>query len=92
MGAKPRRQGATGLSADAARKAREQADFLAAQFDAEVARVHQIGRQDIQRHFGMEEVAVTAAKRGDASEPPIHDFKPAKVKISSNVFVEFELE
>lgn len=78
--------------ADAARKAREQADFLAAQFDAEVARVHQIGRQDIQRHFGMQEMVAHAAKGGDAPEPPSHDFKPAKVKISSNVFVEFELE
>ncbi len=78
--------------ADAARKAREQADFLAAQFDAEVARVHQIGRQDIQRHFGMQETMAHAAKGGDAPEPPSHDFKPAKVKISSTVFVEFELE
>ncbi|MBB3048653.1 hypothetical protein FHR99_002927 [Litorivivens lipolytica] len=78
--------------ADAARKARQQADFLAAQFDTEVERVHQIGRQDVQRHFEMREMVAHAAKGGDAPEPPPHDFKPAKVKISSQVFVEFELE
>lgn len=74
--------------AAAAADARQQAEFLAEQFDARLSRVHQIGRQNIQRHFGMQEV-MAAAKRDEGGAP--HEFKPGKVKVTSNVYAEFEL-
>ena len=77
--------------AQAAQRAREQAEFLALQFDAKLDRVHQIGRQNIQRHFDFQE-SVAASMRGAPSEKDTsYDFKPGKVKVTSNVYVEFEL-
>ena len=77
--------------ADAAADARQQAEFLAEQFDARLRQVHQIGRQNIQRHFGMQEVMASAAKRDGAEPSAPHEFKPGKVKVTSNVYAEFEL-
>ncbi len=74
--------------AAAAADARQQAEFLAEQFGARLGHVHQIGRQNIQRHFGMQEVMATAKR--DGAEAP-HEFKPGKVKVTSNVYAEFEL-
>lgn len=78
--------------AQAAMRAREQAEFLAGQFDAKLDRVHQIGRQNIQRHFDFQE-SVAASMRGapKAKDTP-YDFKPGKVKVTSSVYVEFELK
>lgn len=78
--------------AQAAQRAREQAEFLAGQFDASLDRVHQIGRQNIQRHFDFQE-SVAASMRGAPSDKDSpYDFKPGKVKVTSSVYVEFELE
>ncbi|WP_372796735.1 SIMPL domain-containing protein [Litorivivens sp.] len=79
--------------ASAAEDARKQAEFLADQFDARLSRVHKIGRQNIQRHFGLEEVIATSAKQDMAApQAPPHEFKPGKVKVTSHVYAEFELE
>lgn len=79
--------------ASAAKDARDKAAFLASQFDADLGKVHQVGRQSLQRQFDMKEVMVSAA-RGDESPPqiPLHEFKPGKVKVTSDVYVEFVLQ
>ncbi|MBN48898.1 MAG: hypothetical protein CMN85_05100 [Spongiibacteraceae bacterium] len=77
--------------AQAAQRAREQAEFLAAQFDAELDRVHQIGRQNIQRHFDFQESVAASMRGAPGKKDTPYDFKPGKVKVTSNVYVEFEL-
>lgn len=78
--------------ASAAADATAQARFLAGQFDAEVDRIHQIGRQNVQRHFDMQEVAAFSARGTPKATVKPYEFKPGKVKVSSNVYVEFELQ
>lgn len=77
--------------ASAAKDAANQAEFLADQFGARVDKVHQIGRQNIQRHFDMQEVAAFTSRGAAQSKETHYEFKPGKVKVTSNVYVEFEL-
>lgn len=79
--------------ASAARSARANAKFLAEQFGAELGPVQQIGKQNIRRKYGLEEVVVTAHSRSPSdAEINLYDFKPGKVKVSSEVYVEFQLK
>jgi uncharacterized protein YggE len=77
--------------AKAAENAREEAEFLASQFGAKLDKVHQIGKQNIRRNFSLEEVIVTAHKKS-ADVIPTYDFKPGKVTVSSDVYVEYQLK
>ena len=79
--------------ASAAKSARANAEFLARQFDAKLDKVHQIGKQNIRRQYSLEEVIVTASKRGALNiKSTPYEFKPGNVKVSSKVYVEFQLK
>ena len=79
--------------ASAAKSARANAEFLARQFDAKLDKVHQIGKQNIRRQYSLEEVIVTASKRDALNiKSTPYEFKPGNVKVSSEVYVEFQLK
>ncbi len=78
--------------ANATQDAEDQARFLARQFGASLDKVHQIGRQNIQRHFDMQEMAVMSSRGAPKNMNEPYEFKPGKVKVSSNIYVEFELK
>ena len=79
--------------ASAAKDARDKAAFLASQFEADLGKVHQIGRQTLQRQFDMKEVMVSAARSEQPqTQIPLHEFEPGKVKVTSDVYVEFVLQ
>ena len=79
--------------ASAAKSARANAEFLAKQFGAKLDKVHQIGKQNIRRQYGLEEIVVTATKRSASNVKSTHyEFKPGNVKVSSEVYVEFQLK
>lgn len=79
--------------ASAAISARTNAEFLARQFDARLDKVHQIGKQNIRRQYSLEEVVVTASKRDALNiKSTPYEFKPGNVKVSSDVYVEFQLK
>lgn len=78
--------------AEAAKNARGNAEFLASQFGAKLDKVHKIGKQNVRRQFSLEEVLVTAQKRRAENIKNIpYEFKPGNVKVSSEVYVEFQL-
>lgn len=79
--------------AKAAQNAQDHARFLAGQFGAELDKVRQIGKQNVRREFVLEEVIVTASKREAANIKSVpYEFKPGTVKVSSQVYVEFDLK
>lgn len=79
--------------ASAAKSARSNAEFLAQQFGAKLDKVHQIGKQNIRRQFSLEEIIVTAQKRSDSNiKRTPFEFRPGNVKVSSEVYVEFQLK
>ena len=79
--------------ARAAKSARANAEFLARQFDAKLDKVHQIGKQNIRRQYSLEEVIVTASKKDALNiKSTPYEFKPGNVKVSSEVYVEFQLK
>lgn len=79
--------------ASAAKNAKDSAEFLAKQFGAKLNKVHQIGKQNIRRQFSLEEVLVTAQKRSASNvKNTPYEFKPGNVKVSSEVYVEFQLK
>ncbi len=79
--------------ASAARSARSNAEFLAKQFGAKLDKVHQIGKQNIRRQYSLEEIIVTARKRSASNvKSTPYEFKPGNVKVSSDVYVEFQLK
>lgn len=79
--------------ANAAKSAKSNAEFLAEQFGAKLDKVHQVGKQNVRRQYSLEEVVVTARTRSisNVKNTP-YEFKPGKVKISSEVYVEFQLK
>lgn len=79
--------------AKAAQNAQEQARFLAGQFGAELDKVRQIGKQSVRREFLLEEIIITGSRRESANIKSVpYEFKPGTVKISSQVYVEFDLK
>lgn len=79
--------------AKAANNAKENAGYLAKQFGAELDKVHQIGKQNIRRQFSLEEIIVTGRRVDTPNlQTTTYEFKPGKVKISSEVYVEFQLK
>ena len=78
----------------ATKNALDYARFLADQFDAEIARVHKIGKQQVSSNFNLlEEIVLTARKMEPANVTnTIYEFKPGKVKVSSEIYVEFQLK
>ncbi len=79
--------------ASAAQSAKFNAEFLAKQFGAKLDKVHQIGKQNIRRHYSLEEVVVTAQKRSSSNTKNTpYEFRPGNVKVSSEVYVEFQLK
>ena len=79
--------------ASAAQSARSNAEFLAKQFGAKLDKVHQIGKQNIRRQYSLEEIVVTAQKRSASNiKSTPYEFKPGNVKVSSEVYVEFQLK
>lgn len=77
--------------ASATKDATDQAKFLAAQFGAKVDKVHQIGRHNVQQHFDLREVAAFTSGGAPPTKATPYEFKPSKVKVTANVYVEFEL-
>lgn len=79
--------------AKAAKNARENAEYLAQQFGAKLDKVYQIGKQNIRRQFSLEEIVVTARRReASNSKTTTYEFQPGNVKVSSEVYVEFQLK
>lgn len=79
--------------ASAAKSAKSNAEFLAKQFGAKIDKVHQIGKQNIRRQYSLEEIVVTARKRSASNvKSTPYEFKPGNVKVSSEVYVEFQLK
>ncbi len=79
--------------ASAAKSAKSNAEFLAKQFGAKLDKVHQIGKQNTRRKYSLEEIVVTAQKRNASNvKNTPYDFKPGNVKVSSEVYVEFQLK
>ncbi len=80
--------------AQAAKNAKENAEFLAKQFGAKLGKVYQIGKQSIRRRFDLEEILVVSARRRDESniKSTPYEFKPGNVTVSSEVYVEFLLK
>ena len=79
--------------ASAAQSAKYNAEFLAKQFGAKLDKVHQIGKQNIRRQYSLEEIIVTAQKRSSSNiKSTPYEFKPGNVKVSSEVYVEFQLK
>ena len=79
--------------ASAAKSAKDNAEYLAKQFGAKLDKVHQIGKQNIRRQFSLEEIVVTASKRSASNVNIVpYEFEPGKVKVSSEVYVEFQLK
>lgn len=79
--------------ANAAKNAQDNAAFLARQFGAKLDKVHQIGKQNIRRQFSLEEIVVTARKRSASNiKSTQYEFKPGNVKVSSEVYVEYQLK
>lgn len=77
----------------AAKDAQKNAEYLAKQFGARLDRVHQIGRQNVTRQFSLEEVIVTGMKaKSSNTKSATYEFQPGNVKVSSDVYVEFELK
>jgi len=75
----------------ATKDARKKAEYLAAQLDAKLARVHRIGDQRVNDHFGqLEEVIVTGSRIEKDSAP--YEFQLGTVDVNANIYVEFELE
>ncbi len=79
--------------ARAAQNAKDNAEFLATNFGAKLDKVHQIGKQNIRRQFSLEEILVTARKSSTLNIKNIpYEFKPGSVKVSSKIYVEFQLK
>jgi len=75
----------------AAKDARKKAEYLAAQLDTKLARVHRIGDHRFYDHFGdLEEVIVTGSRIEEDSAP--YEFQLGTVEVNANINVEFELE
>lgn len=75
----------------AAKDARKKAEYLAAQLDAKLARVHRIGDQRLSDHFGQIEEAMVSSARVEKSSAP-YEFQLGTVDVNANIYVEFELE
>jgi len=84
-------QKALALAIDDAKK---QAAFLAESFGASVAKVRRIGERQVRDNFAMrDEVMAMRRDAPTAKQDDIpYDFKPGKVSIEANIFVEFELK
>ncbi|WHI47642.1 SIMPL domain-containing protein [Microbulbifer sp. VAAF005] len=79
--------------ANAAQSAKSNAEFLAKQFGAELDKVHQIGKQNTRRQYSLEEIVVTGSKRRASNiKSTQYEFKPGNVKVSSEIYVEFQLK
>jgi uncharacterized protein YggE len=77
--------------AAASANAKKEAEFLASNLGASIGNVHQIGNQKLRRNFSMEEIVVTARKTTESRSIP-YEFEPGTVKVSADIYVEFELE
>ena len=76
----------------AVKDARKKAEYLAAQLDAKIARVHRIGDQRLTDHFGqIEEMIMVTASKPTRDSPP-YEFQLGTVDVNANIYVEFELE
>lgn len=73
--------------------AKAKASFLAESFGAKLGRIHNIGERKYRNNNNLEEVVVSGIR---ASLPESDDipyaFKPGKVKVEADIYVEFELE
>ncbi|MBT5032852.1 MAG: SIMPL domain-containing protein [Proteobacteria bacterium] len=77
--------------AAAAVNAKKEAAFLSAQLGATLGSVHQIGKQQLRRHFTLQEIVVTARQRSEDRSIP-YEFEPGTVEVTADIYVEFELE
>lgn len=78
--------------ADAIKDAKSQAAFLAKNFDTKIAGIHSIGERQYRNNFMMKEAMQFSARdvQQEKDESP-YDFKPGKIDIEANIYVEFEL-
>lgn len=72
---------------------KEQARFLAESYGTKIGKIHSIGERQYRNSFGVEEVVVYGirASAPDRDDIP-YQFKPDKVEVEADIYVEFELE
>ena len=73
--------------------AKQQAAFLAKSFGETIHGVYSIGERKYRNRHGLEEIVMTgirASKRKNDEMP--YEFKPGKIIIEADIYVEFELE
>ena len=78
--------------AAAAKNAEKEATLLAKTLGANIAGVHEIGKQKARRNFSMQEIVVTARKQAEQGSSVPYEFEPGTVEVSAEIYVEFNLE
>ncbi|WP_018277338.1 SIMPL domain-containing protein [Teredinibacter turnerae] len=72
---------------------KEQARFLAESYGTKIGKIHSIGERKYRNNFGIEEVVVTGMRASAPERDDIpYQFKPGKVEVEADIYVEFELE
>lgn len=73
--------------------AKVQAKFLAESFGARLGKIHNIGERKYRNNSNLEEVVVSGIRASlpERDDMP-YEFKPGKVEIEADIYVEFELE
>lgn len=73
--------------------AKAQAKFLAESFGAKLGKIHNIGERQYRNKNNLEEVVVSGIRSSLPERDDIpYEFKPGKVEVEADIYVEFELE
>lgn len=72
--------------------AKQQAHFLASSFDAKVGKVYQIGERRIHENNYFAERATRSGLQVSSKQDIPYQFKPSKISINADIYVEFLLD